>query len=262
MSFYVKSLCSLKSQGILNEVDSVLVVAGGIHDRASLIEAGFRNVVISNLDYHAGEKTYDPFQWKRLDAENIEMDDASYDWVIVHAGLHHLGVPAEGVCEMFRVSRKGIICFEARDSFAMRMALWTSLTAEYELEPAYLSGGQTGGYRDGPIPNYVYRWTEREFEKVIKSFWPAYRVNFQYFYGLSVPLQRFAMARSALFRLTGRLLHAVSRVFPYIFPRQGNQFAMIAVKTKILQPWLVLESGRLQFRYDVLSKKFDKKKYV
>jgi SAM-dependent methyltransferase len=262
MNFYVKCLRLLNAEDVLSGDDSVLVVAGGLTDRACLLEAGFSNVLISNLDQQEGAATYKPFRWMCLDAEKIALEDASFDWVIVHAGLHHLSVPAAGVCEMFRVARKGIVCFEARDSWAMKLAKRTGLTTDYELEPAFLSGGKTGGYRNGPIPNYVYRWTEREFEKVVKSYQPAYRVDFKYFYGLQVPLQRFAMARSPIFRTAGRLLQGVSTLFPYVFPRQGNQFAMVAVKTSVLQPWLAMEGGNLRFREEAMAKKYDRKKYV
>ena len=262
MNFYMKCLRLLIARGVLGSTDSVLVVAGGTTDRACLLEAGFSDVLISNLDRPQESADYAPFRWACLDAEKIALDDASFDWVIVHAGLHHLSVPAAGVCEMFRVARKGIICFEARDSWAMRLASHAALTSDYELEPAFLSGGTTGGFRNGPIPNYVYRWTEREFEKVVKSFHPAYRVEFAYFYGLQVPLQRFAMARSPLLRFAGWTLNALSGIFPLIFPRQGNQFAMVAIKSAALQPWLKLEGGMVKFREDIMAKKYDKRKYV
>ena len=262
MNFYVKCLRMLTMKRVLSGADSVLVVAGGMTDRDCLLEAGFSDVLISNLDHQGESAEYAPFRWMCLDAEKIALKDASFDWVIVHAGLHHLSVPAAGVCEMFRVARKGIVCFEARDSWAMRLAKGVALTSDYELEPAFLSGGTTGGYRNGPIPNYVYRWTEREFEKVVKSYHPAYRVDFLYFYGLQVPLQRFAMARSTIFRIAGRVLDAASRIFPLVLPRQGNQFAMVAVKSSVLQPWLTLEDGTVQFREEMMAKKYDKKKYV
>jgi ubiquinone/menaquinone biosynthesis C-methylase UbiE len=262
LNFYLNCLCLLTARGILSTGDSVLVVAGGSTDRACLLEAGFRDVLISNLDHQQEPAEYQPFRWMCLDAERIALEDASFDWVMVHAGLHHLSVPAAGVCEMFRVARKGIICFEARDSLAMRLAKRGGLTTDYELEPAFLSGGKAGGYRNGPIPNYVYRWTEREFEKVVKSYQPAYHVNFLYFYGLQIPLQRFAMARSAFFRLAGRILDRLSKLFLHMFPRQGNQFAMVAVKTDVPQPWLTIEGGNLQFREEFMAKKYDKEKYV
>ena len=263
MNFFVDTLRALLARNLLHRTDSILVVAGGTHDRNSLLEAGFTNVLISNLDYHEDVSDYAPFPWKRLDAEKIALGDETYDWVIVHAGLHHLGVPAQGVCEMFRVCRKGIICFEARDSFAMRLAIKSSLTSDYELESAFLSDGLgvRGGYRNGPIPNYVYRWTEREFEKVIKSFHPAYRVNYFYFYGLSVPLQKFAMARSPIRRLIGRFFHSISKLYPKLLPRQGNQFGMVAAKTQELQPWLAMMDGQLRFRDESMSRTFDKSKY-
>jgi SAM-dependent methyltransferase len=262
MNFYVKCLRLLTAKGVLAPSDSVLVVAGALADRSCLLEAGFGNVVISNLDAQTGAAEYHPFRWMCLDAEKIALEEATFDWVIVHAGLHHLSVPAAGVCEMFRVARKGIVCFEARDSWAMRLAKRVKLTTDYELEPAFLSGGKFGGYRNGPIPNYVYRWTEREFEKVVKSYQPAYHVNFKYFYCLQVPLQRFAMARSSIFRFAGRLLNGVSKIFPYVLPRQGNQFAMVAIKTDVLQPWLTIDGGNLQFREELMAKKYDKQKYV
>jgi SAM-dependent methyltransferase len=250
------------ARNVLRPSHSILVVAGGMHDRESLLEAGLGNVVISNLDYHHGVTDYAPFTWKNIDAERIALPDETYDWVIVHAGLHHLGVPAQGVCEMFRVCREGIICFEARDSLLMRLAIKSSLTSDYELEPAFLSGGMSGGYRNGPIPNYVYRWTEREFEKVVKSFHPAYKVDFAYFYGLSVPLQKFAMARSPIRRFIGHFFHAISSVYSKILPRQGNQFGMVAIKTDQVQPWLAKVDGRLCFREEAMSATFDKGKYV
>jgi SAM-dependent methyltransferase len=263
MNFYVKCLNLLTAKRIWSTGDSVLVVAGGPTDRACFLDAGFGNVVISNLEHEDGASAqYQPFRWMCLDAEKIALDDTSFDWVVVHAGLHHLSVPAAGICEMFRVARKGIVCFEARDSWAMRLAKRAALTSDYELEPAFLSGGKTGGYRNGPIPNYVYRWTEREFEKVVKSYHPAYHVDFLYFYGLQVPLQRFAMARSSVLRSAGWLLNGISKIFPLVFPRQGNQFAMVAVKTNVLQPWLTLEGGNLQFREEVMAGKYDKKKYI
>ena len=49
-----------------------------------------------------------------------------------------------GVCEMFRVTRQGILCIEARDSLLMRLAVRVGLTAEFELESAFLTEGGVG----------------------------------------------------------------------------------------------------------------------
>jgi hypothetical protein len=218
-------------------------------------------VIISNLDYHAGDKDYTPFLWRRLDAEKIECDDNSYDWTVIHAGLHHLAVPHAGVCEMFRVARKGILCFESRDSFLMRLAVRLGLVATHELEPAFLSNGTIGGYRNGPIPNYVYRWTEREFEKLIESYAPEHQHAFVYRYCYSVPSERFAMARSPLLRMFGSALLVAARIAEWALPKQGNGFAFAARKNVSLQPWLEQIDGETRFRLSYLEAKYDRTKY-
>jgi len=258
MHIYPRVLRSLIVRGLVKDTDNVLVLAGGNFDRQSMLDAKLTNVTISNLDYHAGHKDYAPYEWRRLDAEKIEVGDECYDWVVIHAGLHHLAVPAMGVCEMFRVARRGILCFEARDSALMKFAVSVGLTADHELEPAFLSSGSHGGYRNGPIPNYVYRWTEREFEKVINSFAPTHKHTFFYDYGFQVPAQRFAMSKSRLHRFAGFAISKLTKAAETMIPKQGNQFAFGVLKNVSLQPWLTPD---LQFKESFLSKKYDKAKY-
>lgn len=258
MYLYQRILMSLEKKGVLTPDDSVLVIAGGTHDRDMMRAAGLKNVTISNLDYHAGETQYAPYEWRRLDGEFLELDDRSYDWVVVHAGLHHMAIPARGVCEMFRVARKGILCIEARDSFLMRLSVKVGLTPEHELEPVVLTDGALGGYRNGPIPNFVYRWTEREFEKTVQSFAPTHQHTFFYGYAYRVPVERFEMARSPIYRLVGRMLSRAVRVLELVMPKQGNQFAFGALKNTRLQPWLTQE---LQFRNDYVNQRYDQARY-
>jgi len=258
MHIYPRVLASLVSQGHLKESDSVLVVAGGDFDRQSMLKANIKNVTISNLAPHAGKLEYAPFDWVSLDAEKLDLKDGAYDWVVIHAGLHHLAVPALGICEMFRVARQGILCFESRDSWLMKLSVRLGLTSEYELEPAFLSEAAVGGYRNGPIPNYVYRWTEREFEKVVHSYSPTHQHKFFYRYGYLVPLQRFAMARNPLYKLLGFAIAKLTTLAEIMIPRQGNQFAFGVIKGNEPQPWL---SPDLKFNQNYLAKKYDKAKY-
>jgi SAM-dependent methyltransferase len=258
MHIYPRVLRSLKDRGWITGTDTVLVVAGGDFDRQSMQEAEVTNVTISNLDYHEGIHDYAPYEWKRLDAEKLELDDNSYDWVVVHAGLHHLAVPALGVCEMFRVARRGILCFEARDSLLMKLAIRFGLTTEYELEPAFLTSGSHGGYRNGPIPNYVYRWKEREFEKVVNSYAPTHRHTFFYDYAFQVPAERFKMAKSPLYRFAGLAIARLAGVAETIVPRQCNRFAFGVLKNTSVQPWLTAD---LRFDDSSMAGKYDKTRY-
>jgi ubiquinone/menaquinone biosynthesis C-methylase UbiE len=255
MNFYARVLASLKKTGQLAQTDSVLVVAGGASDRDALVAAGIADGTISNVDYHGGARNYEPYPWRRLDGENLDLPDESYDWVVVHAGLHHFAIPARGVCEMLRVARKGIVCIEARDSLLMRLAVRAGITSDYELEPAFLSDGTGGGYRNGPIPNFVYRWTEREFEKTVCSFAPTHRHKFFYDYGFSVPTQRYSMLSNPVRRLAGGLIALLAGIAVTIAPRQGNQFAFGAIKNVSRQPWL---TDTLAFDKAYLRHKYDK----
>jgi hypothetical protein len=254
MEFYKRVLESLKSEERLSTSDSILIIAGGNKDRQVMIQTGMREVVISNLNYHAGHTDYEPYSWKKIDAEAIEADDESYDWVIIYAALHHLSVPAKGVCEMFRVARKGIVCFEARDSLLMKLLVKTGLSSEYELLPAFSSNGLSGGYRGGPIPNYVYRWSEREFIKVINSYAPSHDHNFIFHYGYKVPVSTFMKSKSSFRRKLGFLLVKLEKLATLILPKQGNQFAFCALKNSSIKPWLK-EDFTVDMAY--LSRLFD-----
>lgn len=257
MHFYPRVLRQLIEKNHIFKTDKILVVAGGAFDKQALCSVGITNATISNLEPHKGHTDYAPYDWLRLDAESIELGDGSYDWVIVHAGLHHLAVPAMGICEMFRVSKKGIICFEARDSFLMRLAVKTGLTTDYELEAPFIQG-KIGGYRNGPIPNYVYRWTEREVEKVVNSYAPTHQHEFHYFYGFSVPRQRFAMAKNPLYRSIGSVIRMLEGILQFSIPKQGNQFGFFIRKNARLNRWL---NPNLEYDHSYLENQYDKDKY-
>jgi ubiquinone/menaquinone biosynthesis C-methylase UbiE len=46
----------------------------------------------------------------------MAFDDNSFDFAIVHNGLHHCYSPHRGLLELYRVSRQGILVFEPRDT--------------------------------------------------------------------------------------------------------------------------------------------------
>jgi ubiquinone/menaquinone biosynthesis C-methylase UbiE len=255
--FYVKTIARV---GIA-PTDTVLVVCGGGYDREVLLNAKLTQVTISNLDYHAGLTQYAPYEWRREDAEDLTCKDGSYDWCIVNAGLHHCASPHRGLCEMFRVARKGVVVLEARDSLLMRAAIRLGLTQEYEVEPAVLSDGKFGGYRNTPIPNYIYRWTEREVEKTVNSYAPARVLQTEYVYGFRIPMQRMTMSKSAVKRSFATLAGGIVSLLKFAMPRQGNQFAFIVRKTEALKPWLKPGTEGPVVNLDYLAKSYDKAKY-
>jgi SAM-dependent methyltransferase len=227
--FYVEVLGRLVSEGVLGTSDSVLVVCGGPVDARSLAAAGFGNVTLTNLDPGVAGI--------RQDAENLSYPDGTFDLVVVHAGLHHCRSPHRALLEMYRVARKCALAFEARDSLFMRIAVRFGFTVDHELE-AVSGDFISGGVANGPVPNFVYRWTEREVRNTIASYDPASVQELRFFYRLELPLQRLAFTDNRIKRLAAGILEPVSRMLTRLLPGLGNKFAFAVVKTGLLRPWM------------------------
>jgi ubiquinone/menaquinone biosynthesis C-methylase UbiE len=249
-----------KSVGFLPE-DEILVVCGGPYDCQTLAANQLKNVIISNVDHHGGVTDLAPYTWEYQDAEAITRPDLSVDWAVVNAGLHHCASPHKALCEMLRIARKGVLVLEARDSLLMRLANKLGLSPRFETEPALLSGGKWGGYRNTNIPNFVYRWTEREFEKTVTSYVPQDVFDFKYRYGYRLPVQRMQMSRNPFKRFIVVALNSAKILFELAIPKQGNCFAMIARRTGQLQPWLTRTETGVEVNLEFLGKMYDTTKY-
>ncbi len=258
MQFYGRVLHALLDEGIIRRSDSLLVVCGGRTDADFLLEAGFSVANISNLDT-ACAQDYSPYQWSHQDAEMLSFPDANFDWAVVHGGLHHCASPHRALLEMCRVARKGVVVIEARDSALMRLAVRLGFTPEYELEAVVLHGFSSGGVRNSAVPNYIYRWTEREVKKTIESAYPDRQNEFRWFYGLELPRQRLTMARLPL-RLAAYFLGFGAKVCQWSLPRQGNRFAF-AILHNGDKPWIERSDDGVRLRPD-FPLKFDPSKYA
>ncbi len=94
-----------------------------------------------------------------------------------------------------------------------------------------------GGVNNSAIPNYVYRWTEREVEKTLASNAPEGKHAVRYFYGLDLPFD-YVDAKRLL-----RALAVPLRVLTWVAPTQGNCFGFWITKPRYpddLQPWLAI----------------------
>ena len=256
MGFYQSVIGKLLERNLIGSTDRVLVICAGSTDRQAFLDHDFKNVVISNLITHGGVSDYSPYLWEYQDAEAINHEDAAFDWVFVHAGLHHCASPHKSLCEMLRVASKGVAVFEARDSTLLRIASKFSLVPEYELEPVVLSDGKNGGLRDSCIPNYVYRWTEREVEKTVNSYSPEYVHGFSYHYNYRIPNERLTMSPSAIKRFVARLAKIVVPVLKAILPKQGNEFAFTVTKQGSLQPWLLEQGDEIVANMEYMQQHF------
>jgi len=185
--FYETTVKWLIYKGVLAREMKVLVVCGGHVDRDVLLKAGFTDVTISNLDSRLAGNEFPPFRWSYHDAEKLELPDEEFDFCIAHNGLHHCASPHRALLEMFRVAKKGVLVSEPRDTLLVRLGIRFNFGQDYETAAVEGDGFGFGGMRNSGIPNYVYRWTEREIEKTIRSFCPWGQSRFFYRHALRVP---------------------------------------------------------------------------
>lgn len=239
-SFARAVLGSLVAEGAVATTDRVLAVCAGQQDQALFDEAGLTDVCLTNLDVvdginpHGKGQQADGARWERADAQDLPFPTGAFDWAWVSDGIHHCRSPHRAVTEMYRVSRKGVIVVESRDSLAVQVANRVGLSPRYEINGRLLQTRRNGGVDFGPVPNFIYRWTEAEFEKLVSCYDPEHRCSFEYFYGLTVPTG--ALGSKA------RAVGVAARCITRVAPRQGNTFGMVARKGP-LAPYLEEADG-------------------
>lgn len=247
VSFYKKVVGNL----IQDRSSSILVCGAGSLDRSVFLGLGFTNVTISNLDTRIGPNVYEPFKWKFENAESLSYQDDSFDYVVIHAAIHHASLPHKLLTEMYRVSKKAILGFESRDSLTMRILEKFNLTQVYEHAAVYYNDCLYGGRNNSDIPNFVYRWTEREIEKTIQTFSPFYNHRYKYEYGTAFPCTPELESNGTSKTIFLKLARPAYKIFIKLFPKQQNLFAFYVEKpndkTDIF-PWLKLDAlGKIRF---------------
>lgn len=239
---FPRVIAKLFKDGTLRAGDRVLVVCGGKRDRDVLFENGFRNVTITNVDTEVRSELA-PFIWEHQDVENLTYPDRAFDVVMVNDGLHHCYSPHRGLLEMYRTAARVVVVFENRDSLALNVAKRLGLTDDYEIEAVTFSGYESGGVGNSRIPNYIYRWMERDVEKTIRSYAPQYQPHLRFFYGLELPMARLRGSNQSLARLALLFLAPALKLLSIALPKQGNEFGFVIEKKERLQPWLTETDG-------------------
>jgi SAM-dependent methyltransferase len=253
MKFYSTVMSKLLATNRVTVDDSVLAICAGSHDRDSLLSCGFKTVKLSNVNAFMGADVA-PYSWDNVDAENLKFPDRSFDIVVVHGGLHHCYSPHRAFTEMMRVARKAVVVMEARDSLMMRIGVLTQFTHDYELE-AVTGQLHYGGAGGGPMPNFVYRWTETEVQKVVSSFEPRFKPDIEFHYGLLLPHQRVENSPQSVKRFLMGLIKIVVKMIFFVMPKQGNRFGFVVWKDKLaLQPWLERKNDEIVVDQDYVIK--------
>ena len=247
-SIMFRTMDELIRKGGLSKNDSYLLVFAGDFDKAVLDQLGVIDYCLTNVSddpiNHADSRQ------DLADARQLSYPDSFFDHVVAHAGLHHTSRPHQAVCEMYRCARKSVLFFEAQDSIFMRLAVRLGLVAKYEWNAIFDSDGKRGGVDDSPVPNYVYRWTRREVEKLIRSLDPFVEPRFSFFREWDIYFDRLArrLSRTPI----GWLPESLVRFGCWVFVKTlnatlgfgGNSFVVCIHKGQAkTQPWIKTVDG-------------------
>lgn len=250
-------------QLIPRDNSTILICGGGILDKQIFQKLEIKNVTITNVDERTTSAEFLPYNWDYQDAEKLNYKDNSFDYVIMHDAIHHCSKPHNVLIELFRVAKRGVLAFESRDSFVMKILERLQLTQTYEHAAVFHHNCKYGGVRNTEIPNYIFRWTEREIEKTINSYSPCYNHKFVYRYGSAFPSTP-DYERGAHFKVfLLKFLLPFYKILKLFFKKQQNLFAFYIEKSSnklTLKPWLEIDAkNNISFNRQWGEKKYKTK---
>ena len=248
LKFYKKNL----KEFIPDINASILVCGAGISDSKVFEMLSYKNVTMSGMDLREG--ITGRFKQLQENAEALSFEDNTFDFCVMHASVHHTRLPHKVITELYRVSSKGFLVIEGRDSLFMRLTQYIGLTEEYEVKGNFPGSGVNGT----DIPNYIFRWTEKEIIKTIKCYEPRFKHRFAFRYGSYYPD---GAGKSTWKRGIIKILYPLYWILKSIFPKQQNRFAFFVYKPddKHLLPWLYRnkQSGEIE-----VDRKYIKEVYL
>jgi SAM-dependent methyltransferase len=245
------------------DVNADVLVIGGMQEDAEVLRScGFHRITLSNINGVPDDsETPTDLPVLALDAEHIGLPDSSYDVIFVHEVIHHCRSPHLAVCEMLRVAKHYVLMMEPNDSAFMRLLCWLRLSFPFELAAVVNNDFVRGGVRNTQIPNFIFRWNEREVHKLASSFLAEHtsHVYSDPYWDFNADERNLADREqtriSLITSVVGsknflRILHGAQRILNRapILRRQGNKFFCCIQKSPELRPWLQLErDGQIVF---------------
>ena len=226
--FYKKNF-----EDFVEKKSNILIISASSKEINVLKELGYYNFSITFHDSNEKEKLTElGFEENKnlfkADIRNLPFENNAFDYVITNATIHHVDIPHKAVTEMYRISSKGTLIIESNDSIVMQLATKMKLAEEFEISSVE---GNTGGLLDTGIPNYVYRWTEREVQKLLMAFDPK-NINTIYF-NYENDLTNFNFNNGLFKKVFLKILIFLTRIYFLVFKKQQNCMSIFIDKTRI-----------------------------
>ena len=212
------------------------MISASLHEVKTLKDLGYLKFSITYHDDNEKNQFLD-YGFKeninlfKSDLRNLAFKDKSFDYAITNATIHHIDLPHKAITELYRVAIRGVLIIESNDSLTMRLATRLKLAEEFEVS-SINEDKNSGGLLDTAIPNYVYRWTEKEILKLLKSFDPK-NINFDY----ASDLTNFRNRDNYIENVLLKILIITGKVFFFFFKKQQNCMSIFIDKTKTKKRW-------------------------
>ena len=202
--------------------DKSILVLGASSDEASLFhKLQFKKITLSNLDLAQlkGSEKYN-FKKIKIDFRNLfKLENNSYDYVAVHASIHHTSKPHNTLLEMYRIAKHGILIVESNDSFIMRLSVKLNFSEDFE-KSAVNESNYGGGVDESNVHNYVYRWTEREVKKLFYSYQPDKKINIVFDYQDNIFNE--GLSNNSVRKKIITFSYIFLKIIFFLFPKQKN----------------------------------------
>jgi ubiquinone/menaquinone biosynthesis C-methylase UbiE len=213
----------------LNKNKSILVLGASSEEANLFYKLHYKKIILSNIDL-AQLKETEKYKFKKIkiDFRNLfKIKNNSYDFVVVHASIHHTSRPHNIILEMYRIAKYGVLIIESNDSFIMRLSVELNFSEDFEVS-ALNENTFVGGVDGSNIPNYVYRWTEREIKKLFYSYQPDKKINIFFNYQNNIFNKN--LSNNLIKKIIISFSYIFLKIIFFLFPKQQNLMSIYVDK--------------------------------
>lgn len=152
-------------------------------------------------------------------AERLSFDDGQFDYVLCKESYHHFPRPYAAMYEMIRVADKGVVIIEPQDPVS-KMPSLLFLTNMLASRASLLNKAWKNRFSYEPVGNFVYKVSEREFEKFAA--------------GLGLPMVAFKHINPNFYSAGTENLLADNSNWRFLWIKTKKGLMDLAVKLKLL----------------------------
>ena len=126
---------------------------------------------------------------------------------------------------MYRIAKYGALIIESNDSLIMRLSVKLNFSEDFEKSAL---SQNVGGVDGSNVPNYVYRWTERELKKLFYSYQPDKKINIIFNYQNNIFNE--ILTDNSIKKIILTLSYIFLKIIFFLFPRQQNLMSIFIDK--------------------------------